>query len=483
MSDIELHKLLNRLIEVPFESQWVEFKVNNYSHFEIGKRISALSNGASLHDQRNGYLVFGIKDLTHEVVGTKFNLEKEAVGGEEIEHWLIKMINPKIDFRIYQFGFANKNIVLIEIPAAKNQPTRFRNISYVRIGSYTKRLVEYPEKERKIWDYATKNNFEEEIAYSNLLAEDVTALLDGQAYFDLMDLPFPSTRQLILDKFISEKFIQFSNNKYHITNLGAILFAKDINKFENLSRKSIRVIVYEGNNKLKALKDKPGIKGYAVGFAGLIEYINDNLPTSESIKDAFRETTQPYPKIAIRELVANAIIHQDFSETGTGIHIEIFIDRIEITNPGIPIITTLRFIDEYQSRNEKLASFMRRIRICEERGVGIDKVIDAVEKNKLPAPDFLVMEKHTKVILYAHKNFKEMSKNDKIRACYQHCVLKYISSQKMTNQSLRERFKIDARNSATVSRIIDATFKKELIKLDDPESSSRKFAKYIPIWA
>lgn len=116
-----------------------------------------------------------------------------------------------------------------------------------------------------------------------------------------------------------------------------------------------------------------------------------------------------YPPLAIRELVANALIHQDFNLTGTGPMIEIFSDRIEITNPGVPLIDTLRFIDEPPiSRNEILASLMRRLNICEERGSGIDKVIFQVEMFQLPAPDFQVTSNHTKAILYAPKDLAGM---------------------------------------------------------------------------
>jgi ATP-dependent DNA helicase RecG len=207
------------------------------------------------------------------------------------------------------------------------------------------------------------------------------------------------------------------------------------------------------------------------------------LPANEEIGKVFRKEVRMYPEIAIRELVANALIHQDFCETGTGPLIEIFSDRIEFTSPGLPLITTTRFIDEFQSRNEKLASFMRRIGICEEKGSGIDKVIFHVELYQLPAPEFLAMEKHTKVILYSFKELNKMDKNDKVRACYQHACLCYVSNLKMTNQSLRERFKIEEKNAAIASRIIRDALDSKIIKEDDPDSSSKKYAKYIPFWA
>jgi ATP-dependent DNA helicase RecG len=190
-----------------------------------------------------------------------------------------------------------------------------------------------------------------------------------------------------------------------------------------------------------------------------------------------------YPQIAIRELVANALIHQDFTMTGTGPMVEIFSDRIEITNPGKPLIDPLRFIDEPpQSRNESLAAFMRRVGICEERGSGIDKVIFQVELFQLPAPDFCVTEDHTKVTLFAHRGWSDMDQQDRIRACYQHACLCYASNEQMTNTSLRRRFGIEDKNYAIASRIIADTIAAGLIKPENPNNKSKKHAKYVPFW-
>jgi len=305
----------------------------------------------------------------------------------------------------------------------------------------------------------------------------------GQQCYDLLNLPYPSKRDGVIDKFLAEKFIKKAASKYHITNLGAILFAKNIKQFDKLQRKAIRIIVYKGKNRVFTEREQIGTYGYAVGYEGMINWVNSQLPANEEIGKVFRKDARMYPEIAIRELIANAIIHQDFRETGTSPMIEIFDDRIEITNPGLPLITTNRFIDEFQSRNEILASFMRRIGICEEKGSGIDKVIFHAELFQLPAPDFQTKEKHTKAIMYAFRELNDMDKKDKVRAAYQHACLCYVSNDKMTNQSLRERFKIDSKNAAIASRIIKDTLDAEMIKLDDPESKSRKYVKYIPYWA
>jgi len=190
-----------------------------------------------------------------------------------------------------------------------------------------------------------------------------------------------------------------------------------------------------------------------------------------------------FPKQAVRELIANALIHQDFLIRGSSVMIEIFSDRVEISNPGIPPIKIERFIDEYRSRNENLADIMRKLGICEEKGSGIDKVVSAAEVFQLPAPDFKVGESRTTAILFAHQDFSTMSKTDRIRACYQHCCLLYVGNQHMSNQTLRERFKLPESKAATVSFIIGATKDAGLIKQDDTETNSTRYARYLPFWA
>jgi ATP-dependent DNA helicase RecG len=171
------------------------------------------------------------------------------------------------------------------------------------------------------------------------------------------------------------------------------------------------------------------------------------------------------------------------NETGASVSIDIYSNRLEISNPGLPCIEADRFIDEYQSRNERLADLMRRLRICEEKGSGIDKVVSHIEAFQLPPLDIRIGQKRTVTTLTAYKEFNEMDKSDKVRACFQHCVLRYLIGEKMTNQSLRERFGLNSRQSDVASRIVGLAVEEGLIKLEDPDSSSRRYAKYIPYWA
>ncbi len=227
-------------------------------------------------------------------------------------------------------------------------------------------------------------------------------------------------------------------------------------EFDSIKRKSVRVILYEGTTREKRNREQEGKFGYAVGFEGLVDYINDRLPSNEEITKALRKEEKMYPEVAIREFLANALIHQDFTIAGAGPMVEIFDDRIEITNPGEPLIGVDRFIDHPpRSRNEDLAAFMRRIGICEESGTGIDRALSAVELFQLPAPRFEVYDQFTRVTLYAHKSMKEMSDEDRLRACYQHAVLLYVNGKKrMTNESLRKRLGIKEEHYSYASKII-----------------------------
>ncbi|MDD3506591.1 MAG: ATP-binding protein, partial [Sulfurimonas sp.] len=398
--------------------------------------------------------------------------------------WLLRLTEPKIDYKFYELSINEKAIVLLEIAPAYRHPVTFSGTEYIRLGSHKKKLKDLAEKERELWRVFDKVPFEKQIAVDNIGAGEVLEYLEFTKYFELLKLPLPENRDGIVEALIADDMInKLDNGKFAITNLGAILFAKDLNQFTHLKRKAVRVIQYKDNSKIKTLKEIEGKRGYAIGFEGLIEYINNIIPSNEVIKQAFRETTPMYPELSIRELVANAIIHQDFSQTGNSVMIEIYANRLEVTNPGEPLVDTDRFLDTPpKSRNEILASFMRRINICEERGSGVDKIVFETEFYQLPAPIFEATNGYTRSILFAHKELKDMHKGDKIRACYLHCCLRYIQNDYMTNTSLRERFAIDAKNTAMISRIIKDTLESGKILIYD-ESVGTRARTYIPSWA
>lgn len=216
-----------------------------------------------------------------------------------------------------------------------------------------------------------------------------------------------------------------------------MLFAKRPEDFPRLRRKAMRVIQYRGGSRLETIKEQEGTKGYASGFAGLIAYINGLLPANEVIEQAFRTTVRMY-------------------------------------HPGLPLVSPDRFLDTPpKSRNELLAALMRRMGICEERGSGIDKIVSQTEVFQLPALILEVAGESTRSVLFAHRPLAEVSKEDRVRACYLHACLKYVNRSYLTNTSVRERFGIEQQNIAYASRLIKEAVEGGVIVPFDPGARER----------
>lgn len=480
-----LHSLLKELLSLPQETEWVEFKLNNDDPAMIGEYISALANSAALYGKKSAYVVWGINSADHSVQGTDFKPSTSRHKQQELESWLLQKIAPKIDFRFLELqSIDDLPVVILEIQAASHAPVQFDGTEFIRVGSYKKKLREFPEKERELWRVFDRLPFEQQAAAENISADEVLKLLDYPAYFDLLEQPLPEARDGIFKALQADQLIEKTDSGlWVITNLGAILFAKQLGSFLHLSRKAVRLVLYKGDDRFETIRELEGKKGYAIGFEGLMETLKTLLPSNEEIGKAMRREVPMYPELALRELVANAVIHQDFNITGSGPMIEVFAHRIEITNPGTPLVATDRFLDSPpRSRNEGLASLMRRIGFCEERGSGIDKVVIQTEIYQLPAPIFEAFEEHTRAALFSYRELKDMDKEEKIRACYLHSVLKYLNRQPMNNTTLRDRFGIDPKNSASVSRIIKQAVKAGAIKPYD-DSAGTKAMRYLPWWA
>lgn len=476
--------LVRELCKLPRETEWLEFKGNNADPQEIGEYLSALANSAAYNGKAFAYLVWGIENETHRVVGTRFSPLTSKKGNEPLESWLLRLLTPKIHFRFHEFTLDGEPVVLLEVGAAFRHPVRFQNDGFIRIGSVKKPLKDAPDRERELWRVFDQTPFERGTALDGVRADEVLRLLDYPAYFELLERTLPANRDGIIEALADDGLIEpCEAGGWRITNLGGVLFAKRLEDFPGLCRKAARVIQYRGKSRIETLKEQVGGKGYASGFEGLIGYINGLLPSNEVIGQALRRSVPMFPELAVRELVANALIHQDFFVTGAGPTVEIFEDRIEITNPGEPLVDTQRFVDTPpKSRNEALASLMRRFRICEERGTGIDKVVFEVELYQLPAPLFEVPPGFTRTVLFAHKTLTEMGKADRVRACYLHACLRYVTRQPMTNTTVRERFGIEEKNKATASRLIREALQAGMIRLVSDEVGD-KLRAYLPFWA
>lgn len=379
----------------PSEHQRLEFKEAKlqYDNKKLFQYCVALAN------EGGGIFLMGIADKPpRQVVGTQAC--NDLIGMAET---LFTAIGFRVD--IEEVMHADGRVLVFHIPS------RPRGTAYHLNGAYLMRsgeaLVPMSEDQlRKIFGEGEPGYLEEQSKRA-LTAQQVVDLLDTQTFFELLKIPYPTKRSGVIDRLLRERLIDDDGGNYSIRRIGAVLLAKQLSDFPDLTRKAPRVVVYSGSSKLETRLDMPGTKGYAVGFQGLVRFVMEQLPQNEVIEDALRKEVKLVPEIVVRELVANSLIHQDFSIGGSSMMVEIYSDRIEISNPGEPIVPVERFIDGYQSRNERLASLMRRMGICEEKSSGIDRVVQAAEMFQLPAPDFRVGFHRTSVVIFGQRISKK----------------------------------------------------------------------------
>jgi len=468
------------LTPVPSERNDVDWKsALSENTDKLAQHLSAFSNFDG-----GGYLAFGIAND-----GTP-----APMGRDEMENVVQRLgqiarsgVEPPIELDHTIINHSGHPVLIIRIPEHPARPVHIRGKdvfhSYIRSAGSTEKMSRQ-EIARAIASSAG-DHFEERIALHDLTTDQVLDLIDHDSFFRLEKKRPPISSKAILHALEADKIAIQGSHGWSISNLGALLFARDIARFDSLKRKMVRLIIYNGIKRSRSeSKEIIGTRGFASGFAGLVKYIHDLLPPNEVIKSALREAPKLYPEVAIRELVANALIHQDLEMSGSSVMIEIFKDRIEITNPGRPLIDPERFIDSApRSRNEIMAGLMKRMYICEERGSGIDLTIEAIEEHQLPAPKFQRENDHMRVTMFAPTASGRMRKEDRIRAIYQHACLLHVNNREMTNATIRKRFNISEGNHPMASRYIAEAVEAGVVIPRDPERVSKRNASYIPSWA
>lgn len=468
--------LKDSLYPIPTELNELDWKSGLSEKTErLAQHISAFANLKG-----GGILVFGVHND-----GTCFDLTKEEVDRtvQTLGNIVLNNLVYSIQIEHSVLTFEGHSLLFVYIPEQSEKPVYLRGkdifSSYHRSAGQTVKMSRNQVKAMIAASQGT--TFEKQIAMYGLTKDDVLRFLNYKALYQILDKNVPTSIDSIISRLHEFHLCEQEGNLWNITNLGAILFASDLNLFPTMKGREVIVRKYIGTNNRQQEFEQHGAYGYAVGFEGLIDFILQN--TSKEVIGVTREAMPIYPKIAIREFVANALVHQDFGITGMPVTIEIFANRLAITNAGAPLNDINRLIDlPPQSRNEQLAQMMFQMGICERRGSGIDRAIAAVEEMNLPAVKFTKSEQHTRVFLFPQKSLRDMTKQEKISACYQHACLMYEDGEAINNQSVRERFELNKNDSSIASRIIADTVDAGLIKPVDTETTSKKYMTYIPYY-
>ena len=468
--------LRDSLYPIPSELNELDWKSGLSDKSErIAQHISAFANMKG-----GGILVYGVNND-----GTCFSITKDEI--DKIVQTLGNIAHNNLVYSIpiehSILDYEGYSLLFVYIPEQSDKPVHLRGkdiyTSYCRSAGQTVKMSRNQVKAL----IATSQGitFEEQVAKGELTKEEVLDLLDYKALYRILDKNLPKSEDSIIDRLTDYKLCKQTGDYWTISNLGAVLFSKNLQNFPNLVGHEVIVRKYVGANNRQLEFEQHVTFGYAVGFEWLVDFIMRNTSTEHI--DVKRKEIPTYPRVAIREFVANALVHQDFGITGMPVTIEIFSNRLSVTNPGAPLSDINRVIDlPPQSRNEQLAQMMFTLGVCERRGSGIDRAIAAVEEMFLPPVKFTKGEQHTRVFLYPQKSLKDMTKQEKISACYQHACLVYENGDRINNKSVRERFELSKNDSSVASRIISDTLESGLIKPADIETASKKYMTYIPYY-
>lgn len=450
----------------------------------LSQHLSAFSNHPG-----GGFLAFGVDNqgvprgidaaTTDLIVNQLANLGRQAVEPPvAIDHAVVE--------------FRGISLLLVHISEAAIKPVHLRGRgfedAFIRSGATTRQASR--QEIGMLMLHSRTPRWEDLHATVSLPHAELLSRLDLTSLLMLLEQPAPTDDTMLVGWAARERLIaELPSGGGYLTNLGVIAAAKSLGDYPDLAHRGVRVIVYAGADKSRTLSELEGKRGYAVAFQALMGYLDGPkgvLRGEETVIAGLRTRSEIYPSIAIREIVANALIHQDFTVLGSGPMIEAFADRVEISNPGslLPSKQLHRLIGaQPESRNEVLARLFRRCRICEELGSGLVKAGQAVEAAGLPPIRFEAGPNYVKVTLFAPRTFADMTQTERLAACYQHAVLRHLSNGTMTNTSLRERLRLSERQRKNASNLIRDAIEAGLIKSADPDSTSLRFSEYIPAWA
>lgn len=471
-----LEKSLNPL---PQELNELDWKASTSKSERMGRHLSAFANYTG-----GGFLVFGIEDSGIIKGLTKKELDQFS---SQISNWARDLVIPEVRTHIFSFEYKKKSLLGVYIEEAFDKPVHIKNRtledSYLRAGGQTRKMTRGEIRQSMM--SSRQQRFEE------LPASLPPFILDNwMNYFDFTELlkrtkfDSPDSGRLYEHLFNNKLLIRVEQ-KYIPTNLAVITCAKDFSLLPSYERYAVRIIEYTNTTKMQTKKDLTMQSGVSVSLDLIVQKIAEILPHSEIIQNATKLNMSVIPLIAIRELIINAIMHRDFSKTNSFITIEIYSDRIEITNPGglLPEISIDRLIDHPSvCRNEVLSDLLRKLGLAEERGSGVDNAVSAIELWGLPPVIFETQKDYFKATVLMPRNFNDMTKEERITAVYQHACLNKLTGKRTTNSSLRERFKFSSDETTKIGRLISDALEAGKIKLVNAAASKRDFH-YVPYWA
>lgn len=445
----DIEKKLDELIASQFETEVTEFKEakNSFSFDELGQYFSALSNEANLHNKNCAWLIFGIEDKKHIIVGT--NYRKSAKDLNNLKEEIARQTSEHLSFiEIYECkrkdpAGKNQRILLFQIPPApKGIPIAFKRMYYGRDGESLVGLsiekIERIRSQSKSEDWSAK-----------LITEASIEDLDSDAIQFARHVYIQKNPKLAEevptwdDQTFLNKAKLTINDK--ITNTAIVLLGKS--ESEHYISPATSKITW-------ILKDKDGIeKDYEHFTCPLILSIQEVYKKIRNIKyryiaegTLFPDEVQQYDPYTIREALNNCIAHQDYTMGGKIILIEKEDGELIFSNSGDFIPSSIEDViksdaPENRYRNSFLANAMVNLNMIDTIGSGIKKLFNIQRDKFFPLPEYDLSDHKVKVTITGKvldSNYARKLAEDKTLSLFEIMLLdKVQKNKKLTNEEYK----------------------------------------------
>ncbi len=345
------------------EQEWFEFKKNWFNPEELGEYVSAISNAAAFHYQKNGYFIWGVNDETHEIVGTNFNPYRDY-NKEPYQNYLARNLYPSINFEFKELEINNLKVVVLIIPSAKEIPTSYKDKRFIRIGSSKCNIRKYPRREIQLF---------------KILDGHVETIVTQRAQYQ--DLSFNKlfgyygSRGIVLKEDTFEKNLNLRNDDGDYNTMAQLL--------SDNSHKPLRVSIFAGDTKASTLISVREFGNTCLLYSldNLLQYgdVLNLVQTDETDRIVERKEVKLFDSEAFHEAIVNAVLHNYWVE-GNEPMISVFNNRIEILSRGtLSPAQTIEGFFKGQSVpvNEKLSEIFLQLHISEKSGRGVPIITKA----------------------------------------------------------------------------------------------------------
>lgn len=389
MTEAQIVDLVDRLRSEPAEAEWLEFKQTQVQPAkELGEYVSALSNGAALARRPFGFLVLGVHDKTHEVVGTTYNPRTDRVKQQDLLLWTTQGLLPRIHLESYEARHPGGRVVVFEIGKAPDQPVEFYGKAYIRVNSSKTLLANHPAKSRALW-HLNRDWSAETVPNATLEDLDPEAIAKAREEYTEKN----RHRGIEIATWDDSTFL----NKAKVTRQGGITNAAilllGLPESASLLSPAVARISWllkdARNSELDYAHFGPP---FILHVDAILERIRNLTVRTLPSGTLFPNEIRQYDEYVIREALHNAIAHQDYSLLGR-IQIVETPNRLLITNVGSFLPGSVEQVIQQDApqeiyRNPFLAEAMVNFNMIDTQGGGIKRMFQRQKERFFPLPDY-----------------------------------------------------------------------------------------------